>query len=195
MMDTYGNNDMLTADLGLDMSRVQPLEDNEIPILPAGKYRVMVSHAEIRTSKAGNDYINLQYRVTEGDYAGRGVLFDMFAVWSANPEFALRRFRALREACGLNPAVGGNLAELLEKEFVAYVKLRESRRNDAVPGDMENAVSKYLPLEKKQPAIKKAPAPSAPKAALAPAAAPAPSGAPAPAQTATPSEQSVQPWE
>lgn len=188
-MDTYGNNDMLTADLGLDMSQVQPLEDNEIPILPAGKYRVMISHAEVRTSKAGNQYINLQYRVTEGDYAGRGVLFDMFAVWSANPEFALRRFRALREAVGLNPAVGGNLAELLEKEFTAYVKLRESRRNDAVPGDMENTVSKYLPLEKKQ-SVGKAPAPAAPKGTPAPA----PSGAPAPAQTA-PSEQSAMPWE
>ncbi len=192
MIDTYDDS-YLNEDLGLNLSQVKPLEDNERPLLPAGQYQVMITHAEKRTSKAGNPYINLQYRVTEGEYAGRGVLFDMFAVWSPNAGFALSRFRSLREAVGLNPDVGGKLGELLEKEMVVTVKLRESRRNDSLPGDMENTVSKYFPVEKKK-TVKAAPtarvATSAPKAAPSPA----PSAAPAPAQ-ATPSEQSVQPWD
>lgn len=189
-MDTYINDPMLNADLQLDLSQVKPLEDNEVPVLPAGKYTVRIAHAETRTSKAtGNPYINLRYDVVEGEYAGRGRLFDMFAVWSDNPEFALRRFRALREAVGLNPSTGGCLAELLEREMVVRVATRESRRSNAASGELENVVKQYLPAARK-------PAPAAP--APKPSAAPKAMAAPAPAQAPVePSETtgSAKPWE
>ena len=57
----------------VDTSNATP--PGEFPALPAGTYRVQVDETKIRTSGAGNEYLNIRLRVVEGEHADR-FIFD-----------------------------------------------------------------------------------------------------------------------
>lgn len=72
--------------------------------IPAGQYTVAVVKSEMKETKAKTGhYLNLQFKVQEGDFAGR-VLFDMLNLINPNPvavEIANKKLNALCAACGL----------------------------------------------------------------------------------------------
>ena len=161
--------------IDVDLGGVDAWSGSEKFLLPAGTYPVVIAKAELKTSGKGNRYVNLQYTVTEGQYAKRSI-FDSFFLWSANAQqIAKARFKALRRAVGLNENVGGTLEELVQREFLCAVKTKESTRPNAEPGERENEVSSYKPLPRQAAPAAQAPQrPAAPTASAAPAASPAP---------------------
>ena len=173
----------------VDLTDVDPWEDNGRQLIPAGTYPVAISKCQFKTAKTGSRCIAMTYTITDGQYAKR-CLFEDFYLWSANPQVAKQHFKGLRRALGLNENVGGTLEELVGREFLAVVKTRESKRNNAEPGERENFISAYRPMQQARPAAAPA-APVAPMAPAAPAAAPMPAAAPqaAPAQQRTAVQQ------
>ena len=168
---------------------------NDRFLLPAGSYPVIIAKAELKTAGTGSRFINLQYTVTDGQYARRSI-FDRFYLWSPKAQqVAKARFKALRRAVGLNENVGGTLEELVQREFLCTVKTKESTRPNAEPGERENEVSSYKPLPRQAAPATQAPQrPAAPAASAAPVAAPAASASSAPRQQSLvqPSEQAAQ---
>lgn len=187
----YGSTSGGTA-VDVDLTGVEPWEDNGRTLVPAGTYPVTISKCQFKTAKTGSRCIAMTYTITDGQYAKR-CLFEDFYLWSSNPQVAKQHFKALRRALGLNENVGGTLEELLGREFLAVVKTRESKRNNAEPGERENFISAYRPMQQGSPAA----APVAPVAQMptaAPAVAPMPAAAPqaAPVQRAAVQQPLVQ---
>ena len=42
-------------------------------LIPAGRYKTTIEASEMRKSQAGNEYLYLRHRITEGAYKGTGV--------------------------------------------------------------------------------------------------------------------------
>ena len=63
--------------IDVDLGGVDAWSGSEKFLLPAGTYPVVIAKAELKTSGKGNRYVNLQYTVTEGQYAKRSI-FDSF---------------------------------------------------------------------------------------------------------------------
>lgn len=72
--------------------------------LPVGEYKVEIVKAEIKTTKDGTgNYINVQYKVIDGQYINR-VVFGMLNIRNKNPEaqrIGGEQFFNLREAIGV----------------------------------------------------------------------------------------------
>lgn len=175
------------VDLGLDLSTTEAWEEQDYSIIPAGKYPVLINSAVVKQGRAsGRNYLSVQYTITQGKFRKR-VLFDIFALWADDPEYAKKRFKALRKAIGLNPNIGGNTAELPGKEFLASIRVR-NKRNE--PSEQENVVDGYLPLTGVPSQTQTAPQGQyAPQPQAAPVAPAAPSF-PTPGQHAAPTQGS-----
>lgn len=65
----------------LDLTNVEPRKSLEL--IPSGRYASRIEELELKTSKAGNDYIKAKFVITEGPYKGR-VLFSNFNINSPN---------------------------------------------------------------------------------------------------------------
>ena len=175
--NNYGNTGGSTA-IDVDLSGVDAWTGNNNAPVPAGDYHVWLERADMKVSAAGNQYLAVTYRICDGPYAKR-CLFDNFSMWCEKRQPALQRFKALRAALGLNQNVGGTIEELIDKDFIAYVKTRESNRRNAEPGERENFVAAYkrIPVQTQsapaRPAASARPAQAAPQAAAPQAAQPA----------------------
>lgn len=110
---------------------------NDVPkatVIPRGEYKVVISGAEIKTSQAGHERLNLRYSIVGGPYANR-TFFEGFNNNHPNPEtrgIALRQLAAIFQAIGLS----GNItheSQILNGSggqvsvpFLAFVDVKDS---------------------------------------------------------------------
>lgn len=106
--------------------------------VPAGNYLATIINAEIRTSKNGTDYLFVRFALAAPEYVDRS-LVSFFFLWNEKNLSALGNYKALREACGLNPDFGGETTELIDKQVVLYVDIKNNRQT----GDPENVINFY----------------------------------------------------
>ncbi len=182
-------NDSRYSDLGVNMPNAQRRETVECVLLPHGEYQLCIKDGSIEYSASGNKYVNLQYTVSAGEYQGRGVVFDHFFLWGEKSGIAKGKFASLRKAVGLDGSICGCIDDLIGREFIGKVMLKDSKRPNAEQGEKENSVSTYKKMNGATQGTS-APKPAPKPEPVAPIAA-------QPEQTVQPSEQTqprVNPW-
>jgi len=95
--------------------------------LPAGTYKVAANDYQVRTSFAGNEYLEITFKVLEGDQRGRSVKA-RFNFHHDNPKvvkISLEQMAALKNAAGIDQK-NTSLDALMEKPLDVYVINRET---------------------------------------------------------------------
>lgn len=104
-------------ELGFDLSNTRTVGAGTI--LPPGDYEIVIKNAEPKQTKDGETYINLWYSVVGPTHTG-AIIFEALHLWSGNTartEISLSHLKSIREACGLNPNIGGTTDELINKRL------------------------------------------------------------------------------
>lgn len=128
-----------------DVSNIKGSEkktSTEFAPLPKGTYNVSLYDCALRASKSGGEYINMQFRVIDGEYEGR-VIFDIINTKSASAkavEIGLQRLKDFADATGLPDQF--NLSDMQGQKLSVYVKIEQS----AQYGD-KNKVTSYMPYK------------------------------------------------
>lgn len=126
-------------DMNFDLSNVRTVGAGTI--LPPGDYEIVIKNAEPKQTKDGETYINLWYSVVGPTHTG-AIIFEALHLWSGNPtrtEISLQHLKSIREACGLNPNIGGTTDELINKRLRIRVGVREYN------GDQYQSFKRYAP--------------------------------------------------
>jgi len=89
----------------LDFNILEPSDDEvrTYEPLPDGWYKACIASTVRKTSRAGNDYLEVELEITDADHAGRR-LWEIYNLWhpsEAPKEIAQRQFSNLVNACGL----------------------------------------------------------------------------------------------
>ena len=116
----------LMAGLGMSFNAGQHAERTHSLLLPAGWYVVQIVNSEIKpTKKPGGARLNLQFKVMQGDFAGR-VIFAGYNVKNDNPvavQIAMEELAELSRA--VNTPVWNDTQELHAKPFNLKIKVRQ----------------------------------------------------------------------
>ena len=138
---------------GLDIN----LEETESgSFIPEGDYPCIIDKAEKKTSKTGNDYINVELSVTGEKYAGKQVR-KIFSLWyqHADPQkqseirgYAKNDFARLIKACGMTE-VPKKIIELEGKEVICKLVVKEAEE-DSEYGP-SNEVKSFSKIERLTP--------------------------------------------
>ena len=148
--------------------------------LPAGIYKLAITNAEMKTTKAGGTMLAMEYEVQEGPHQRRK-LFININIKNDTPKAVEMGRLELKELCFAvgKPAIQDS-SELIGSAFMGKVKVDKPRDGY----EAGNSVSKYMTLS--DPAATGAPAaaPASSPSAAQPAAAANPPATPAPAQPA-----------
>lgn len=131
-----------------DLSNVSTQTKESYEPIPVGQYLATVCNSEIRTSRNGTDYVFVRFALATPEYNNR-TLAAFFFLWTDENSKALANYKGLREACGLNPNVGGDVVEFMGRQVVLYVDNRINNRT----GNPENYIKFYT-----RPQIQAAPA-------------------------------------
>jgi hypothetical protein len=126
-------------DMNFDLSNVRTVGTGAI--LPPGDYEIVIKNAEPKQTKDGETYINLWYSVVGPTHTGV-IVFEALHLWSGNTtrtEISLQHLKSIREACGLNPNIGGTTDELINKRLRIRVGIREYN------GDQYQSFKRYAP--------------------------------------------------
>lgn len=176
------NNDLaaIFGGIAFEPATIEPQTD--FPVLPPGKYPVLIEEAEVRQTKKGDGhYIRLVMKVLDdGLYKGRKV-FDQINIQNPSTqcvEIGLRTLSALGRALGLQAITDS--AQLVNQVVIAHVKVKDDQNNVRTysatagnPSAPTPAHVRYSPSSGADTGAPAAPAPVAP-----PVVAPAPSAAP-----------------
>lgn len=124
----------------IDFSSVQSLDP-----VPNGTYNAEIVHAEEGVSKAGHPKMDLRWKITEGEHAGRQIFDSM----SFHPS-ALWRTKATLQALGFPETFNGELGaeDLVGREAQLVVTL-ESGRTDPATGEPypdRNRITRVRPV-------------------------------------------------
>lgn len=89
----------------LDFNILEPTEDEvrSYEPLPDGWYKACIASTTRKTSKNGNDYLEVELEITDANHAGRRV-WPRYNLWNSNEtskEISQRQFSNLVNACGL----------------------------------------------------------------------------------------------
>jgi hypothetical protein len=126
-----------------------PDEGPRAYLIPAGTYKAMILDSRQRTSVAGNDYLELEVEITDGEFAGRK-LWDKLNLWHPKEQAADIAKRKLASACrALGIAAPRDSTDLHERPLAVIVKTR--RRTDN--GETVSEVSGYAAIS--PPAVKR----------------------------------------
>ena len=173
-----------------DTTNVEPA-DNAFDPLPPGWYVAQVEKAEFRRNAADTGTgLNLQIRITEGQYSNR-VVFDLLNLDNPNPiavEIAQRALASLRQAIGMAPNIRDPQllcgvtfecklkVEAASSHYEAKNRVQAYRANAAAAQQQQAQPWTKPPATAAQPAAaqqqQQQAAPAADKQAPAPAAAP-----------------------
>lgn len=110
--------------------------------LPKGAYNVSLYDCALKESKSGGEYINMQFRVIDGQFEGR-VIFDMITTKNASAkavEIGMQRLKDFANATGLPDQF--DLGDMHGKKLNVYVKIEQSEQY----GD-KNKVTSYMPYK------------------------------------------------
>ena len=120
---------MFDTDLNLDLSSVV-VEKPKSACVPSGVYDVLVASAEIKETKQKNGkYINVMFKITEGDYKNNCV-FHMFNIENLNVkavEIGKQQLKAMLLAAGKDGGQLKNLNQLLDLELKIKTKIEVSQ--------------------------------------------------------------------
>lgn len=150
--------------LNFDANEVAPSTGFE-PI-PAGKYVAVINESEEKENRAGNgSYLQLEFEIVEGDYAGRK-LWVRLNLNNQNPD-AVRMARAdLSAIChAVNVLRPSDSCELHNIPLVITVRCKKDKNTDEIVNEVRGYESRDAAAKSK------APAPAPVKAAV-PASAP-----------------------
>lgn len=81
--------------------------------IPAGAYTAIITDAEVKTSKAGGNYVNVRWDITGPEYKGR-VLFDIINVQHSNPTVVGIGLGQIKTLCSAAGAKGEKYYEALK---------------------------------------------------------------------------------
>ena len=111
----------------IDFSTVQGVEP-----VPAGKYLATITKAEAGVSKNGNEKIDLQWKITGGDYNNR-IIFDVLTFTAA----AMFRVKNTMLALGAKKKFAGNVepAWFVGKTANIVVDIQASTQVDPESGE------------------------------------------------------------
>jgi len=126
----------------IDFSNVKGLEP-----IPVGAYTASITSAERKTSQAGNEMINLQWKVSGGKYDGR-IVFDSMVF----TEKTLWRVKAALIALGYSKTFSGEVDpdQLVGKTATILVEIEVGRGTDQETGEPypdRNRVRRIKPLQ------------------------------------------------
>ena len=115
------------ADLsGFNAENVEPARDFEL--MPAGDYKVIVTEAEKKPTKAGTGaYLEMRLEVIDGPSKGR-LLFERLNLWNPNEvavKIAQQQLASLCRATGV--ITPNDSSEFLNKPVCATVKIDKGR--------------------------------------------------------------------
>ena len=128
---------------GFDATQVEPQE--EMDVLPAGKYAALISGSEMKPTKAGTgSYLELTFQIIEGKHQNR-LLWSRLNLNNPNStavEIARRELSAICRAVGV--LVPTDSSELHNKPLEITVKVKN--RSDT--GEPTNEIGGYKKREK-----------------------------------------------
>ena len=128
---------------GFDTSKVKS------NLLPAGVYRLRISKAETRASKAGPNMLALTLTVAEpSEYEGKRH-YENLNLQHASAQvraIAKQQLKAICLACGITHA--RSPSDLIERECVATVAIKPDKT-----GELRNNVKKWHDASKEVPAV------------------------------------------
>lgn len=118
----------LMAGLGMAFNAGEHQERTHSMLLPAGWYKVQIVNSEVKpTKKPGGARLNLQFKILDGDFAGR-VLFGGYNVKNDNPvavQIAMEELAELSRAV-MTP-VWNDTEQLHGKPFNLKIKVRQAQ--------------------------------------------------------------------
>ena len=173
--DPYGNggiapNDIIYRDFGVSMDDAADWGDEEYSDepLPAGTYKMLIQQGDWKTTNTGKQSVYIRLVVVDGPFKGRAI-FDNFWLWAGNPKSQKAKLKTIRRAVGADVSVCGNLGDLLNREVMCKVLLKDKSPDyGGGNGEKENSVSRYFKVsgsaqaQSAQPAPKFAPQPQQP---------------------------------
>lgn len=121
-----------------DLRNVATQTREQFEPIPAGQYLASVCNAEIRTSRNGTDYVFVRFALSNPEYANRS-LAAFFFLWADDNARDLANYKSLRDACCLNPHVGGDCVEFIGRQLVLHVGNRTNKNT----GSPENYIQFY----------------------------------------------------
>ena len=141
------------AILNFNANEVEPSKPFD-PI-PAGKYVAVITDSEMKETRAGTGrYLQLEFEVTDGEYAGRK-LWSRLNIENQNAE-AVRLARAdLSAICrAVNVLTPSDSADLHNLPLVIKVHCRKDKNTGEITNDIRGYESKanYKPEPKQAPA-------------------------------------------
>jgi hypothetical protein len=128
---------------GFDTSKVKS------NLLPAGVYRMRISRAETRASKAGPNMLALTLTVAEpSEYEGKRHYENLNLQHASAQvrEIAKQQLKAICLACGITQA--RSPSDLIDKECVATIGIKPDNA-----GELRNNVKKWHDASKEVPAV------------------------------------------
>jgi len=131
----------MSEDFHIDLTEVEDTGGSFEPI-PEGTYELMAEDWEQKTSKAGNKYLKVTYRVQGENYANR-VIWENFTI-SGSSTVGISRLRQWVVAVGGDPAQPLNrnaISDLMFENFMAKIGIE---KNDQY-GDSNKIISFLRP--------------------------------------------------
>jgi hypothetical protein len=108
--------------LGFDPSQYQDMNTDFDPI-PNGEYKAIIADIEEKTSRAGDNYLNLKIQIIDGENEGR-LLWECLNLWHSNTkpkEIAEKTLATICRAVNLQRLEDTH--ELLDKPMLIKVKV------------------------------------------------------------------------
>lgn len=134
------------AKLGLDLSNVKANVGSKFSLLPAGKYCVQVTDADVVQTKKGGYQMVLTLTVKEGDYAGANIR-DGINIVNENEmatKIGLETVKKILLVGGHpNPDMLGDSDEMLSLKLFNVLLTVESKVIDGKPPINVNAIKSY----------------------------------------------------
>ena len=144
------------AQFGQTFYTAQLPKENTREALPAGEYISVLHKAEIKTNDKGNQYINCQFKVVDGQHKG-GVFFDIINIANSNAqavEIGLARLNTLLTIGGLSACGSTEDLEHARIHILAVLGLEEyngNKKNKLIAMKNPNAQQQRSPQPTMQP--------------------------------------------
>ena len=141
-MSDYNNEDMeLSTTMDFATDEVEP---DSFEVLPTGNYPTLIEKVSVKSTKDGTGKrVNVQLKITDGQYAGRVVFDGLNVVLPNSPKaenIGRKQLAGLLDACGIKGE--RDLAKLVQTEQITKIDIQEAK------GEYEarNFVRGYKPL-------------------------------------------------
>ncbi len=132
------------AELDFTAEKIEPRMGGDFPLIPGGKYAMIITDTEVKPTKAGNgEGIKMVYKITDGQFTNR-LIFDWINIKNPSEKCVEIGKEQLSRICAAITLAGfKDTAELHNKPFTGVVRHQDGRN-----GEMEARVQDFLPAGK-----------------------------------------------